>query len=160
MDSAHLGSLIDILNILLNDRSALVLGAAISAFNDLIPTRMDLLHPHYRHLCRSLIDADEWGQVALLRVLAKYARLNFVDPGKATKLDPDLELLLKSSEPLLQSRNPSVGCPDYLAMRVSAEIVGTMTGLDVRHPPHISHRTFNVSQYNYETAPTPPTFFT
>ena len=116
MDSAHLGSLLDILNTLLADRSALVLGSAAAAWSDMCPDRLDLLHAHYRTLCRSLLDADEWGQVSLLNVLARYGRQNFLDPNRAKAaqselptVDADLELLLRCAEPLLQSRNPAVG---------------------------------------------------
>jgi len=112
MDSAHLGSLLDILNTLLADRSPLVLGAAAAAWKDIAFDRLDLLHPHYRHLCRNVLDADEWGQTALLQVLTRYARLNFLRPTTSEPngpaMDADLELLLTSSEPLLQSRNPAV----------------------------------------------------
>ncbi|KAI0029762.1 adaptin N terminal region-domain-containing protein [Vararia minispora EC-137] len=120
LDDAHLPALIQILQTLLRDRSPLTLGAVAVAFHALCPTRLDLLHPHFRRLCRALVDADEWGQVELLELLIRYARTMLARPAPAdvdadadssTPIDapdPDLALLLRSTEPLLQSHNPAV----------------------------------------------------
>ena len=61
---------------------------------------------------------DEWGQVDLLNLLVRYARTMLPRPlvtedadGQHEEIDPDLRLLLTSSEPLFQSRNPAVGVP-------------------------------------------------
>jgi AP-3 complex subunit beta len=104
---------------LLKDRSPLSIGCTAIAFSAICPTRFDLLHPHYRRLCRTLIDVDEWGQVNLLELLLRYARTMLPRPvvkestsdGVETaveEVDPDLQLLLASSEPLFMSRNPAV----------------------------------------------------
>jgi hypothetical protein len=72
-------------------------------------TRLDLLHSHFRRLCRTLADVDEWGQVNLLGLLTRYVRTMLLKPsdsGEST--DPDLQLLLSCSEPLFMSRNPAV----------------------------------------------------
>ena len=115
MDSGHLPSLIPIIQTLLKDRSPLSIGTVAIAFQAVCPTRLDLLHTHYRRLCRMLLDIDEWGQVHVLELLARYARSMLPKPidadtatNKAEEIDPDLQLLLSSSEPLLMSRNPSV----------------------------------------------------
>ncbi|KAI0048976.1 hypothetical protein FA95DRAFT_973714 [Auriscalpium vulgare] len=116
LDASHLPSLIEILSILLRDRSPLSIGSVAVAFEAVCPTRLDLLHPHYRRLCRVLVDVDEWGQVNLLELLVRYARNMLPRPsstdigdGKSKDdVDKDLDLLLSSAEPLFQSRNPAV----------------------------------------------------
>ncbi|KAI8049693.1 adaptin N terminal region-domain-containing protein [Syncephalis plumigaleata] len=80
LDPTRKADLIDILVQLLHDRSPLVIGSVMSAYLDLCPERFDLLHQHFRRLCHMLIDADEWGQIAILEVLTRYARTQFVDP--------------------------------------------------------------------------------
>ncbi|KAI9440114.1 adaptin N terminal region-domain-containing protein [Lactarius indigo] len=116
LDESQLPSLIEILSTLLRDRSPLSVGSVAIAFEAVCPTRLDLLHLHYRRLCRVLIDVDEWGQVNLLELLVRYARTMLPrptasqdSPDKETEeLDQDLELLLVSAEPLFQSCNPAV----------------------------------------------------
>eukprot|EP00755_Sulcionema_specki_P037862 Sspe_Gene.23200::Locus_8995_Transcript_1_1_Confidence_1.000_Length_2929::g.23200::m.23200/K12397/AP3B; AP-3 complex subunit beta len=127
--------LIGIIDTLLGDSSALVLGAAAHAFNETCPERTDLLHKHYRKIVGCLLDIDEWGQVAVLDTLLRYARTQFLSPfqeGYKKKvlfygggsdseestaesddfveydMDPDHRLLLKSVLPLLQSQNHAV----------------------------------------------------
>ena len=113
LDESQLPSLIEILSTLLRDRSPLSVGSVAIAFEAVCPTRLDLLHVHYRRLCRVLIDADEWGQVNLLELLVRYARTMLPRPTtsreETEEIDPDLELLLVSAEPLFQSCNPAVG---------------------------------------------------
>lgn len=115
MDTSHLTSLIPILSTLLKDKSPPSIGSSALAFQAICPTRLDLLHQNYRRLCRMLIDADEWGQVNLLDLLARYARSMLAKPVASNEgedfvvdVDPDLRLLLTSAEPLFLSRNPSV----------------------------------------------------
>jgi AP-3 complex subunit beta len=115
LDKGHSQSLITIISTLLRDRSPLPVGAVVVAFETVCPTRLDLLHQQYRRLCKILADVDEWGQVGLLSLLTRYARVMLSKPlvsgdGEYTKeIDQDLRLLLTSAEPLLQSRNPAVG---------------------------------------------------
>jgi AP-3 complex subunit beta len=116
LDESQLPSLIEILSTLLRDRSPLSVGSVAIAFEVVCPTRLDLLHGHYRRLCRVLVDVDEWGQVNLLELLVRYARTMLPRPtsshdglGKEKEdVDRDLDLLLMSAEPLFQSRNPAV----------------------------------------------------
>ncbi|GLB40583.1 putative non-SMC mitotic condensation complex subunit 1 [Lyophyllum shimeji] len=130
LDSSHLPALIGILTTLLNDRSPLSIGSVAVAFEAVCPTRLDLLHQHYRRLCRILVDVDEWGQVDLMNLLLRYARTMLPRPivreDGEEEVDKDVELLLASAEPLFQSRNPAVilavarvfyyaGPPSYLS---------------------------------------------
>ncbi|KAG6901132.1 hypothetical protein C0995_016713 [Termitomyces sp. Mi166 len=111
LDSSHLPSLIGILTILLNDRSPLSIGSVAVAFEAVCPTRLDLLHQHYRRLCKIIVDVDEWGQVDLANLLLRYARTMLPRPiakADGEEVGKDIELLLNSVEPLFQSRNPAV----------------------------------------------------
>ncbi|KAL5526852.1 APL6 [Sanghuangporus sanghuang] len=119
MDPGHLPSLIPIITTLVHDKSPLSIGSVAVAFQAICPTRLDLLHAHYRRLCRMLLDIDSWGQVHVLELLARYARSMLPKPSDCDSnerkpdvgdegIDPDLQLLLSSSEPLLMSQNPSV----------------------------------------------------
>ncbi|TEB25157.1 ARM repeat-containing protein [Coprinellus micaceus] len=72
---------------------------------------LKLVHPHYRRLCRILVDVDEWGQVEVMRLLLRYTRVMLSKPtptADGSDLDSDLKLLLTSVEPTFMSRNPSV----------------------------------------------------
>jgi AP-3 complex subunit beta len=124
---------------LLADQQYYVAGAAVQAFMEICPERLDLIHSVYRKLCKMVADMDEWGQLAILRLMTTYARISFPRRTKRVKraatreqkaqdfyedlepkeeqeqdfedvevLDPDLELLLRSVQPLLQSRNSAV----------------------------------------------------
>ena len=124
---------------LLADQQYYVAGAAVQAFMEVCPERLDMIHPVYRRLCKMIVDMDEWGQLAILRLMSAYARKSFPKRTKRVKraatreqkaqdfyedlepkeeqeqdfedvevLDPDLELLLESIQPLLQSRNSAV----------------------------------------------------
>ncbi|KAJ8980729.1 hypothetical protein NQ317_019224 [Molorchus minor] len=95
---------------------------------EVCPERVDLIHKVYRKLCALLVDVDEWGQVTIVDMLTRYARSQFRNPNlqreesekefydsssdtsekPSATLDPDHRLLLRSSRPLLQSRNAAV----------------------------------------------------
>jgi AP-3 complex subunit beta len=107
----------------------LSIGSVAIAFDDVCPTRLDLLHQQYRRLCRTLVDVDEWGQINLLNLLMRYARVMLprptvtVEGEKSTmEVDRDLQLLLTTSEPLLQSRNPAVSCPVHPSISFSTKM--------------------------------------
>jgi AP-3 complex subunit beta len=174
--------LLDYLSALLGDKTYFVTGAAVAAFLEFCPKRLDLIHPHYRSLVRKLVDMDEWGQLVTLRLMMVYARECFPRRTKKIKriatnanantksqstkgfydsdsesekeeehetedvvvLDPDLELLLKSCQPLLQSRNSAVviavartylylGTPTYLALAIGPLISLLRTSSDIQH---------------------------
>jgi AP-3 complex subunit beta len=177
--------LLEYLSTLLGDKQYFVTGAAVSAFLEICPNRLDLIHPHYRGLIRKLVDMDEWGQLATLRLMMVYARKCFPrrtrkvkkvvpanhenkktarttkgfydsdsesekseaqeqDMEEIVTLDPDLELLLKACQPLLQSRNSAVviavvrtylylGSPEYLATAIGPLISLLRSAQDVQH---------------------------
>merc|ERR1719409_666711 len=70
---------------LLNDTSPMVLGSAVTAFAEVCPQNWAIFHPNYRKLCQLLADCDEWAQITILGVLARYLRTQFVDPSPETK---------------------------------------------------------------------------
>lgn len=134
LDPSQLPQLIGCLSILLGDKQYFVAGAAVSAFLEMCPDRIDLIHRHYRGLVRKIVDMDEWSQLAMLRLMSYYARSCFPRSAKSTwqpqqrntnvdefyadssgagqaqqvTIDGDLLLLLNSIKPLLQSRNSGV----------------------------------------------------
>jgi len=85
LDPNTLPLLTEQLSTLLGDKQYYVVGAAVQAFLDLCPERLDLIHPHYRSLARKLIDMDEWGQLATLRLMVVYARKCFPRRTKRVK---------------------------------------------------------------------------
>ncbi|KAG5899451.1 hypothetical protein JTB14_015304 [Gonioctena quinquepunctata] len=120
--------LVTVIQKLLADKTVLVIGSAVMAFTEVCPERVDLIHQVFRKLCALLVDVDEWGQVTIVNMLTRYARSQFADPNlqgegnnssgefydsdasekHVPSLDPDHRLLLRSTRPLLQSRNAAV----------------------------------------------------
>ncbi|WPH04573.1 Hypothetical protein R9X50_00746500 [Acrodontium crateriforme] len=70
---------------LLGDKQYYVAGAALQAFIEVCPERLDMIHPVYRKLCRMVVDMDEWGQLALLKLMTSYARRCFPQRTKRVK---------------------------------------------------------------------------
>ncbi|KAJ9138216.1 AP-3 complex subunit beta-2 [Pleurostoma richardsiae] len=135
LDPSQLPQLLDYLSTLLGDKQYYVAGAAVTAFMEVCPERIDLIHKHYRSLVKKVVDMDEWSQLSSLRMLTTYARKCFPrrtrtvkgksntanlqefygeeedssgDGEKVVALDPDLELFLDAIKPLLHSRNSGV----------------------------------------------------
>ena len=132
LDPNTLPQMIEYLSTVLGDRQYFVVGPAVSAFLEVCPDRIDLLHKHYRSFVKKLVDMDEWGQLATIKMLLHYSRRCFPrktkrltraskkdfyddDPADVIEagediqvLDPDLELFLKACKPLLQSRSSAV----------------------------------------------------
>lgn len=134
LDPNTLPQLREYLSILLGDKQYFVVGSAVTAFLEVCPERIDLLHRHYRTLVRKLVDMDEWGQLATLKAMTYYARKCFPRRTKRQKkgrhrgfyeeedsndedknsledvqvLDPDLDLFLKACKNMLQNRNSAV----------------------------------------------------
>nr|XP_020659722.1 AP-3 complex subunit beta-1 isoform X1 [Pogona vitticeps] len=129
--------LIEVIEKLLKDKSTLVAGSVVMAFEEVCPERIDLIHNNYRKLCNLLVDVEEWGQVVIIHMLTRYARTQFVSPWKEDgvledyternfydsdeeheeknqkvqkpySMDPDHRLLIRNTKPLLQSRNAAV----------------------------------------------------
>jgi AP-3 complex subunit beta len=80
------GELVEMVDRLLGDKTTAVLSSAIAAFNEVCPENLPLLHPHYRKLCALLADFDEWGQIAALGTLTRYARTQFTNPEPEAKV--------------------------------------------------------------------------
>lgn len=57
-----------------------------------------------------MVDADEWGQLAILRTLSRYIRLHFADPASTPHepLSKDLLRFISAADMSLQSRNPAL----------------------------------------------------
>jgi AP-3 complex subunit beta len=132
LDPNTLPQLLEYLSTLLGDRQYFVVGPTVSAFLEVCPDRIDLIHKHYRGLVKKLVDMDEWGQLATIKLLLRYSRCCFPKRTEqimqATKkgfydddeqkmprtideiqvIDADLELLLKACKSLLQSRSSAV----------------------------------------------------
>uniref|UniRef100_A0A7N8YI90 AP-3 complex subunit beta n=1 Tax=Mastacembelus armatus TaxID=205130 RepID=A0A7N8YI90_9TELE len=130
LDPDQKEQLIEVIEKLLKDKSTLVAGSVVMAFEEVCPDRIDLIHKNYRKLCNLLVDVEEWGQVVIISMLTRYARTQFTSPWKENNekafydsdseekkgqtdakpyiMDPDHRLLLRNTKPLLQSRNTAV----------------------------------------------------
>ncbi|XP_042861804.1 AP-3 complex subunit beta-1-like isoform X2 [Penaeus japonicus] len=136
LDPEQKEELIQVIEKLLSDKTTLVVGSAVMAFEEVCPERIDLIHKNYRKLCNLLVDVEEWGQVIIINMLTRYARTQFIDPNagegieekekpfyedeqeepedtdalakRPKTMDPDHRLLLRNTKPLLQSRNAAV----------------------------------------------------
>jgi len=135
LDPSTQPQLVQYIALLLGDKQYFVIGSAAVAFLELCPDRIDLIHKHYRGLVKKLVDMDEWGQLALMKMLTNYARKCFprrtervTSPkvrafyedeevgssngegeGRETAIvDLDLESFLSACETLLTSRNSAV----------------------------------------------------
>uniref|UniRef100_A0A673B5Q7 AP-3 complex subunit beta n=1 Tax=Sphaeramia orbicularis TaxID=375764 RepID=A0A673B5Q7_9TELE len=136
LDADQKEQLIEVIEKLLKDKSTLVAGSVVMAFEEVCPDRIDLIHKNYRKLCNLLVDVEEWGQVVIISMLTRYARTQFTSPWKEDAvfdennekafydsdseekkgqteskpyiMDPDHRLLLRNTKPLLQSRNTAV----------------------------------------------------
>ncbi|CAH8658176.1 unnamed protein product [Dicrocoelium dendriticum] len=82
LDPSEKERLVKVVEQLLTDKTTLVIGNAVWAFDELCPDRFDLIHPHYRRMCSLLMDVDEWGQVVMLDMLTRYARTQFLEPKR------------------------------------------------------------------------------
>ncbi|KAH3752044.1 hypothetical protein DPMN_186652 [Dreissena polymorpha] len=129
IDPEQKDQLVEVIEKLLADKTTLVAGSAIQAFEELCPERIDLIHKNYRKLCNLLVDVEEWGQ---------FLNPNTGDPAGDTEkpfyesekseeedqedkeetgagdgkqkhkpyiMDADHRLILRQCKPLLNSRN-------------------------------------------------------
>ncbi|KAK8119215.1 AP-3 complex subunit beta-2 [Apiospora kogelbergensis] len=85
LEPACLPQLLEYLSTLLGDKQYFVAGAAVSAFLEICPERLDLIHPHYRGLVKKVVDMDEWSQLAMLRLMNVYARKCFPRRTRSAK---------------------------------------------------------------------------
>lgn len=99
---------------LLQDQQYYVAGAAVQAFMEVCPESLDMIHPIYRTLCKQMVDMDEWGQIALLRLMTTYARRCFPRRTKRVRKTPNRTAETKAAdfyEDLEAQDEPSEG--DY-----------------------------------------------
>ncbi|KAH6613966.1 adaptin N terminal region-domain-containing protein [Boeremia exigua] len=97
LDPATEPQLLEYLSTLLADKQYLVTGAAVAAFLDICPARLDLIHPHYRALVRKLPDMDEWAQLATLQLMMVYSRKCF--PRRTRKVKRAVPAVTTTSKP-------------------------------------------------------------
>ncbi|KAI1283815.1 AP-3 complex subunit beta-2 [Halotydeus destructor] len=131
LDAELKGEIVAIVEKLLSDKTSLVLGSAVAAFEEVCPERSDLVHAHFRKFASLMADFDEWGQVILLNMLVRYGRSQFADPARSgnSVCDSDHRMLLRNSKPLLQSRNAAVVMAVvqlHLALGPAAELNGAI----------------------------------
>jgi AP-3 complex subunit beta len=92
-DAEQKEMLLEIVKDLLDsDTCTMVLTSVIIAFTELCPDRLELLHGCFRKSCHLLTDMDEWGQVVVIDVMARYCRRFFREPvgwkeGTAERID-------------------------------------------------------------------------
>src|SRR5271168_869115 len=98
LDPNTLPQLLDYLSTLLGDRQYYVAGAAVKAFMDVCPERIDLVHKHYRGLVKKLVDMDEWSQLATLRLMTIYARKCFPRRTRKVKKSNDTKGFYEDEE--------------------------------------------------------------
>ncbi|CAL4934926.1 unnamed protein product [Urochloa decumbens] len=62
----------EVVDILFGDNSPGVVGAAAVAFKSVCPSCLPLLSKHFRRLCETLPDIEEWTQIILIDILLRY----------------------------------------------------------------------------------------
>uniref|UniRef100_A0AAQ5WY08 AP-3 complex subunit beta n=1 Tax=Amphiprion ocellaris TaxID=80972 RepID=A0AAQ5WY08_AMPOC len=121
LDPEQKDQLIEVIEKLLADKTTLVAGSVVMAFEEVCPERIDLIHKNYRKLCNLLIDVEEWGQVVIINMLTRYARTQFLNPninktfyGSDEDEDEDEEEKEKKAEvAAMAKRKPYVMDPDH-----------------------------------------------
>ncbi|XP_061780903.1 AP-3 complex subunit beta-2 isoform X13 [Nerophis lumbriciformis] len=128
LDPEQKDQLIEVIEKLLADKTTLVAGSVVMAFEEVCPERIDLIHKNYRKLCNLLIDVEEWGQVVIINMLTRYARTQFLNPNINESLleegggdktfygsddDEDEEEKEKKVEAAMAKRKPYVMDPDH-----------------------------------------------
>ncbi|XP_031725192.1 AP-3 complex subunit beta-2 isoform X2 [Anarrhichthys ocellatus] len=130
LDPEQKDQLIEVIEKLLADKTTLVAGSVVMAFEEVCPERIDLIHKNYRKLCNLLIDVEEWGQVVIINMLTRYARTQFLNPNMNESLleegndktfygsdededDEDEEEKDKKAEATMAKRKPYVMDPDH-----------------------------------------------
>lgn len=106
LDEEQKDDLIEVIEKLLSDRTTLVVGSAVMAFEEVCPERVDLIHKNYRKLCNLLVDVDEWGQVIIINMLTRYARTQFTDPNVD---DNDVDACVEADKPFYDEDSASDG---------------------------------------------------
>ncbi|KAI9280476.1 adaptin N terminal region-domain-containing protein [Sporodiniella umbellata] len=129
LDDSQKEALVDIIASLLKDRSNIVIGSTIMAFNEVCPTRYDLIHPCFRKLCSVLGDCDEWGQMSILGVLLRYGRSQFLNPngnGEDKSRTPPKKKTVQSNKAFYssdESEDDAVIADDTIDLDVDHELL-------------------------------------
>lgn len=110
-------------NLLDTDSSTMVLTSALVAFAELCPERLDLIHTSFRKICHLLTDMDEWGQVVVIDLLARYCRTFFKEPrgwkgGTAEKIDRERRVS-RSAEGVIQISGQNDKGIDFDALKLT-----------------------------------------
>ncbi|KAM3610061.1 uncharacterized protein V6R79_024640 [Siganus canaliculatus] len=132
LDPEQKDQLIEVIEKLLADKTTLVAGSVVMAFEEVCPERIDLIHKNYRKLCNLLIDVEEWGQVVIINMLTRYARTQFLNPNINESLleegssgdktfygsdededEEEEEKEKKAEAPAMAKRKPYVMDPDH-----------------------------------------------
>ncbi|OMJ18911.1 AP-3 complex subunit beta-2 [Smittium culicis] len=108
--------LIEIVKDMMIEQSPLAIGAIVTAFEAICGNDVNAIHQNFRRCCEMLLDVDEWGQIAVIQMLVRYARSQFTDPNKSINYkERSMELkdtrspnLISSSEFLLSSENKNI----------------------------------------------------
>uniref|UniRef100_A0A182RNP1 AP-3 complex subunit beta n=1 Tax=Anopheles funestus TaxID=62324 RepID=A0A182RNP1_ANOFN len=103
LDPEQKDELMVVIEKLLADRTTLVVGSAVMAFEEVCPERTELIHKNYRKLCNLLADVDEWGQVLIINMLTRYARTQFLDPNA----DDDYDYQEAENKPFYEDESDS-----------------------------------------------------
>ncbi|XP_072167067.1 AP-3 complex subunit beta-2-like isoform X2 [Diadema setosum] len=98
LDPEQKEQLVEVIEKLLADKTTLVAGSVVMAFEEVCPERIDLIHKNFRKLCNLLIDVEEWGQVVIINMLTRYSRTQFLDPNKADVIQEQSERSFYGSE--------------------------------------------------------------
>uniref|UniRef100_A0A182QFB0 AP-3 complex subunit beta n=1 Tax=Anopheles farauti TaxID=69004 RepID=A0A182QFB0_9DIPT len=128
LDPEQKDELIVVIEKLLADRTTLVVGSAVMAFEEVCPERTELIHKNYRKLCNLLADVDEWGQVLIINMLTRYARTQFLDPN----VDDDYDYQESENKPFYEDESDSDASDDKRKEKAIASPRKTYT-LDVDH---------------------------
>ncbi|XP_029289358.1 AP-3 complex subunit beta-2 isoform X3 [Cottoperca gobio] len=130
LDPEQKDQLIEVIEKLLADKTTLVAGSVVMAFEEVCPERIELIHKNYRKLCNLLIDVEEWGQVVIINMLTRYARTQFLNPNMNESLleegndkafygsdddedEEEDEKDKKAEAPAMAKRKPYVMDPDH-----------------------------------------------
>uniref|UniRef100_A0A672R9Q7 AP-3 complex subunit beta n=1 Tax=Sinocyclocheilus grahami TaxID=75366 RepID=A0A672R9Q7_SINGR len=145
LDPEQKDQLIEVIEKLLADKTTLVAGSVVMAFEEVCPDRIDLIHKNYRKLCNLLIDVEEWGQVVIINMLTRYARTQFLNPNvneslleesseKAFYASDDEEDEDKKAEvTTLEKRKPYVMDPDHRLLLRNTKPLLQSRNAAVRH---------------------------
>ncbi len=90
--------------LLIQEKSTMVLTSLMFSFVEICPDKLDILHGCYRKLCHLLTDMDEWGQIVVMDVLARYCRTFFCKPNSSDNRKSGAAGTLGSAEAIDRQR--------------------------------------------------------